>query len=208
MKTDARDEHASQPPPNPRLEKSGGHHNDEPRIRIKVRGVADGEHRVDFLTDAAALDYEPFQDTVRVFGSLTKSGEQIHVQVGASALGHFDCTRCADPFERNIEVLLNLEFVSPRLERDPGDPNVHVYDPAESAYIDITDDVRDALALAIPMKHLCRKDCKGLCAVCGNNLNNSSCDHTGEEEKELRFPALKSLSERLRAEEKNSGRPN
>src|ERR1051325_7564518 len=119
MKLNAREEHASnthQPPPipdgRPRLEKAGGHHHDEPRIRIKVRGVEEGEHRVDYLTDAAALDYAPFQDKVRVFGSFTKHEEQLHVQVGASALGHFECTRCADPFDRNVEVLLNLEFVT------------------------------------------------------------------------------------------------
>lgn len=180
------------------------------RIRIKVRGLAEGEHRIDFLTDAAPLEYEPFQNQVRIFGSMTKAGEQIHVQLGVSAQGHFDCTRCAEPFDRNLEVLLNLEFVAPRLERDPTDPNVHVFDPAASAYIDITDDVRDALALAIPMKHLCRPNCKGLCPVCGKDLNLGPCSHElGEEspneEKEMRFPALKSLSERLRAEEKNAG---
>ena len=203
MRIDAREDYASNG-------HTGSHHStdDQPRIRIKVRGVADGEHRIDFLTDAAALDYPPFQDKVRIFGSLTKSGEQLHVQVGASAVGHFDCTRCTDPFDKSVEVLLNLEFVSPRLERDPEDPNVHVYDSAASAYIDITDDVRDSLALAIPMKNLCRANCKGLCPVCGNNLNSSNCDHGHEEAQETRFPALKSLGERLRAEEKNAGSRN
>jgi uncharacterized protein len=207
MRIDTREENAKDYASNGHTQ-SHHHHEESPRIRIKVRGVADGEHRVDFLTDAAALDYPTFQDKVRVFGSLTKSGEQLHVQVGASAKGHFDCTRCMDPFDKNVEVLLNLEFVSPRLERDPEDPNVHVYDAAESAYIDITDDVRDALALAIPMKNLCRPNCKGLCPVCGNNRNHSECNHEDDIAQEMRFPALKSLGERLRAEEKNCGRQN
>ena len=119
MKIDAREEYASHGHTVHGHPVSHHYHDDQPRIRVKVRGVADGEHRVDFLTDASALDYEPFQDRVRVFGSLTKSGEQLHVQVGASAAGNFDCTRCMDPFSKNVEVLLNLEFVSPRFERDP-----------------------------------------------------------------------------------------
>src|SRR6266542_1625249 len=40
---------------------------------------------------------------------------------------------------------------------------------------------RDAVALALPDKILCRDDCASLCAVCGKNLNNEP--HTHEEER-------------------------
>jgi uncharacterized protein len=29
--------------------------------------------------------------------------------------------------------------------------------------------------LAVPMKPLCREDCRGLCSECGTNLNSASC---------------------------------
>ncbi|MDP4200663.1 MAG: DUF177 domain-containing protein [Bacteroidota bacterium] len=155
--------------------------------------------------DAAVLDYAPFEDTVRIHGSLVRAGEQIHLKATASAEGSFECTRCTEPFRRIIDAPIALEFVPPRLERDPNDPNVHVYDAAINAYLDITEDVRDALALAIPMKHLCRPDCKGLCPVCGKDLNKGPCGHLEQSEEEIKFPALKSLGERLRAEEGNAG---
>ena len=43
--------------------------------------------------------------------------------------------------------------------------------------VDITEDVRQEIILAYPMVPLCRPDCKGLCAVCGQNLNERLCGH-------------------------------
>src|ERR1041385_3500657 len=99
MRIDAREDYASNG-------HTGSHHStdDQPRIRIKVRGVADGEHRIDFLTDAAALDYPPFQDKVRIFASEAKGGDELQVQVGPSPVGHFDCPRCTGPFDKSVEV--------------------------------------------------------------------------------------------------------
>ena len=41
--------------------------------------------------------------------------------------------------------------------------------------IDIGDLVRDIIISAQPTKHLCKEDCKGLCSVCGANLNKTDC---------------------------------
>ena len=55
---------------------------------------------------------------------------------------------------------------------------------------------RDAIALALPDKILCRADCAGLCPVCGKNLNTEP--HTHEDEPtESRWAALESLREKL-----------
>ena len=42
--------------------------------------------------------------------------------------------------------------------------------------ININDDVRDSLILAVPMKKLCKEDCKGLCYKCGTDLNKNTCN--------------------------------
>lgn len=41
--------------------------------------------------------------------------------------------------------------------------------------IDIRDDVKQNIILALPMKPVCSFDCKGLCSICGNNLNLKEC---------------------------------
>jgi uncharacterized protein len=55
---------------------------------------------------------------------------------------------------------------------------------------------RDAVALALPDKILCRAECAGLCPVCGKNLNNEPHTH-GEEQANSRWAALEALREQL-----------
>ncbi len=175
-------------------------------ITVRVRGLGDGDNPISIKTDGSTLDYPHFRGPVQVIGIIRKDGERLTLDAEASAEGDFECTRCADPFHRVIRTPLHLEFVPPRLESDPEDPNIHVYDPIGTTNLDITEDVRDALALAIPMTHLCRPDCKGLCPVCGKDLNKETCNHTVEPENAPHWAALKSLSERLHADEsKGSG---
>ncbi len=104
-------------------------------------------------------------------------------------------------FRDGITAPLSLHFLPPQLEPNEGDPDVHVYDPLSTTEVDILPDVRDALVLAIPMVHLCRADCKGICPVCGKNLNREQHDPHEESELNTTWSALNRLQERLRAEE-------
>jgi uncharacterized protein len=55
---------------------------------------------------------------------------------------------------------------------------------------------RDAVALELPDKILCRADCAGLCPMCGKNLNDEPHEHE-EERSDSRWAALESLREQL-----------
>jgi len=55
---------------------------------------------------------------------------------------------------------------------------------------------RDAVALALPDKILCRQDCAGLCPFCGKNLNDEPHEHD-EEPTDSRWSALDALRGRL-----------
>ena len=62
----------------------------------------------------------------------------------------------------------------------------------DEGHLDMRAWARDALALALPTQIVCREDCAGLCAVCGENLNNSP-DHAHEREPDPRWAALREL---------------
>ena len=45
----------------------------------------------------------------------------------------------------------------------------------ELEFVDLTDDIRQAILLAFPSYPICSPDCKGLCPYCGINLNKEHC---------------------------------
>jgi DUF177 domain-containing protein len=66
----------------------------------------------------------------------------------------------------------------------------------EDDNLDLGTWARDAIALELPDKILCRADCAGLCPVCGKNLNDEPHEHP-EETGDSRWSALESLREQL-----------
>ncbi|MFN3694656.1 MAG: YceD family protein, partial [Ignavibacterium sp.] len=63
---------------------------------------------------------------------------------------------------------------------DTEDINI-TYIKRETDKIDFDNDVREFAILAIPMKKLCKEDCKGLCPRCGADLNFEQCTCPKEE---------------------------
>ena len=63
----------------------------------------------------------------------------------------------------------------------------------EGDVIDLTQAFMDELFLQLPMVSLCKPDCKGLCPVCGVDLNRFRCD-CAEKTRNSAFDALKALS--------------
>jgi uncharacterized protein len=66
----------------------------------------------------------------------------------------------------------------------------------ENDRLDLSAWARDALALELPDKILCKPDCAGLCPICGKDLNVEPHDH-GEPEPDSRWSALAELKNRL-----------
>ena len=66
------------------------------------------------------------------------------------------------------------------------------YDELASKAKAKADAIRDALTLELPLRVLCKEDCKGLCPKCGHNLNEGPCGCDLREE-DPRWDALKSL---------------
>jgi uncharacterized protein len=88
---------------------------------------------------------------------------------------------------------------SPRFQIDSREVSIpDGGDELESPYVNAAGDldlkgwVRDALALAVPDQITCREDCAGLCAICGENLNENP-NHAHEREPDPRWAKLREL---------------
>jgi uncharacterized protein len=75
---------------------------------------------------------------------------------------------------------------------NPGGDDELVSPYVEADNLDLSSWARDALALALPDKILCRPDCAGLCQVCGRDLNAEPHEHE-EEKTDSRWAALEEL---------------
>lgn len=79
------------------------------------------------------------------------------------------CFRCLEKFKYRLQLELHEKFTN---NIDNEDESIIFID---SDKIDITDVVKNNIIMALPLNRLCKENCKGLCQVCGTNLNLSKC---------------------------------
>ena len=109
-------------------------------------------------------------DDIQLDGEFFCSGDnRISLRVKAGATVVTRCCRCLEPVRAAQRAQIDALYAR---QSDPDDPDLYVFEGHE---LDLTDAVRDALLLEIPMQFFCKPDCKGLCPVCGANLNKGSC---------------------------------
>ena len=106
------------------------------------------------------------------------------------------CSRCLEPFRMPVDASFDLRFL-PASEMAADEEREVQDDDLDTSYyrddqIDLNELLREQFYLALPMKPLCREDCRGLCPQCGTNWNTGTCTCTTEWE-DPRLAALKGL---------------
>jgi uncharacterized protein len=125
---------------------------------------------------------------VRFDGVLQKKDQRFQLKGRVQATLELTCGRCAEPFQLPIDSEVDLTYVpQPSPQAASGhakghDDEVELTDEdLTTAYyrdhvLDVAEMLREQFYLAMPMRPLCREDCKGLCPHCGTNLNTGSCN--------------------------------
>ena len=110
------------------------------------------------------------------------------------------CARCLEPVVLPVERSFDLLYRP--LGIDAGHEELSVTDAeAEIGYYQgegllLEDLLREQVLLAVPLKTVCREDCRGLCAHCGKNLNEGACS-CAEQVDDPRWAALKEIRSKL-----------
>jgi len=81
----------------------------------------------------------------------------VDMEVGAELI--MTCSRCLREFENDLTRKFRLNY---RVQ-------------GQGQIIDLDPDIREEILLEYPINPLCDPECKGLCAVCGKNLNDGPC---------------------------------
>jgi uncharacterized protein len=103
---------------------------------------------------------------------ISRTREGLLMQVTAEAEVLTTCSRCLDTFFLAVSAEFEELYQFPSRYREETDlilPN--------DGYLDMHPIYREYLILSMPIKRLCHNGCAGLCAVCGVNLNETTCEH-------------------------------
>ena len=149
---------------------------------IRISQLSNGLHEYHFSSDPSIVGlHGNFKARVVVDAVLDKTPHEIFLRAAARTSGSFTCDRCTENFEQAVSNEFTVYYVYRELEDGRYPPEeVQVISP-DTTYIDLAEDVRQMVLLSIPLKLLCKTDCKGLCPHCGSDLNAGPCSCTKQE---------------------------
>jgi uncharacterized protein len=136
---------------------------------------------------------------LQVAGMASLLGEEIHVRGSLATLLELECARCLEPVTQPVKRDFDLYYRS--LDESPREDELAVpRGEEELAFysgegLQLEDVAKEQVLLSLPMRTVCRPDCKGLCPHCGINRNRETCT-CAEPARDPRWDALKNLSPR------------
>jgi uncharacterized protein len=138
--------------------------------------------------DFGGQRYVPVPEEVPAAFDITRANTGTLFSLAFTARLHGPCYRCLG--DAVLEVPIHAREYQAESPEDEQMTTPYVV----GNMLELSQWARDAVALALPDKILCRPDCAGLCAVCGKNLNDEP--HTHEEQQgDPRWAALEALRE-------------
>lgn len=142
---------------------------------LVVKGEMDTERFLEAgdseLKAATPVSYEltvrKFDDSVTIEGPVTLDAV-------------LECSRCLDEFTVPLSLNMAVKLApksklshSPEMELHSDDLDIYYYEGDE---IDLDPFIYDEIMLNIPVRPLCREECKGICPRCGKNMNSDPCN--------------------------------
>jgi uncharacterized protein len=150
-------------------------------MRFKINEIGDDGLTLDvaitseWLAEACPdLEAHPGARGLKLRGRLSQSGDDYLLQARIVGSLEAPCARCLEPARFAVDAPMTVTFV-------PADEGDELGDDADVVgfagnEINLRDETRDEILLAIPLKPLCKEECRGLCSVCGGNRNTTLCD--------------------------------
>jgi uncharacterized protein len=153
-------------------------------MQLDLARIHGPRSRVDRRYEASAFLawHEDFRvvDRVELGMDIAKADSRFELAGRLTAVLELSCSRCLEPLRWPVDATFRLRYqpssfdVAVEGDRavDEDDFEVAFY---EGDTIDLGQLMREQFYLALPMKPLCRDECRGLCPVCGANRNTTTC---------------------------------
>ena len=144
------------------------------------------------LTVNEELSDVTFPEVFLVKGNVKDMAGYITLNLVADVLYKTSCARCLAPISKSKEIVFTKTVVSEDMEVQNEDNDDYIF--SKDGYIDVDEALIEQIMLELPLRHLCKEDCKGLCPKCGTDLNFGKCN-CDTHEPDPRFDVLRKLLE-------------
>jgi uncharacterized protein len=162
-------------------------------MKVQISDIISGKDRsknFNYTFEMPQFDFEG--DIIKLIGScevigvISSDSDILILSAKIKANLEMICSRCLDTFIYPIDIDIEERFTTNRSTED--DEAIVVMDDV----LNITEIVETSIISTLPIKRVCKDDCKGLCQECGCNLNYNTCS-CNKEDVDIRFEALKGL---------------
>ena len=131
------------------------------------------ENQVNYKLDIADIDIDgvfPFRTPIDVTATAKNRASLVSLTIRACFSYSRSCDRCSTDFTREMDMLFEHKLAQTLVD-DGNDDYIETPD----FKLELDDIVISDILLSLPQKNLCKDDCKGLCQICGKNLNEGDC---------------------------------
>jgi uncharacterized protein len=162
-------------------------------MKVQISDIVSGKDRnkkIEYKFEMPQFEFEG--DLIKPIGSCSVVGKisadsdilmlKAEIKVDLEMI----CSRCLDTFIYPIDIDIEERFTTN--SKSENEEAVVVFDDV----LDITEVVETNIISTLPIKRVCKDDCKGLCQECGCNLNFNTCS-CNKEDVDIRFEALRGL---------------
>ncbi len=163
---------------------------------IDINPILKGEKKqidVEYLLSIdSKVDEIDFADKFPVKGNIKDMAGYITLTLEADVKYITNCARCLARITETMLIIFEKTVVTEDTELQNEDNDDYIV--SKDGFIDVDETLIEQILLELPLRHLCKEDCKGLCPKCGCDLNKEECN-CELSEPDPRFDVLRKLLE-------------
>ncbi len=149
-------------------------------MKLDLRPMLRGEVSrlpVNFTFKYDDIDFITVIGDARVNGEIVDTAGYMRMSLTLSFDYEGECARCLAPVKGCFETIFERTVVNEKtLTKEQIEEDIDEYAVIYDGYLDVDEQLMEAMLFDFPTKLLCREDCPGLCQHCGKPLKDGTCD--------------------------------
>lgn len=154
-------------------------------MNIDVKEILEGKinvtsfHYIEALETMEGLTFDALPEVEGKLKRLERRKLLLTCRVKTKVL--LECSRCLDLYPQELEFSYEEVYTEEPFRIIGKLTEEDFKYTIENNMVNVSKSVRENIIINLPIKPLCREDCKGLCPICGKNLNREKCNCSSED---------------------------